>query len=189
MSRSIRRLPGRAPGHHLLAQQSTSRRQMRWISMDLRVSSTWFSLAWGEGATERSSRGAIQRSEIGSYHLPRLTKLVSPLFHPPPGFNAQTFRCVPILGSKGSARRPRRQSVLRPPCCLSATLRTLFFTGEHRMFRKRNAPLCSTVNTGTLGWPAATIRGEPRAPPPVGSRAGTPRSLGWRASAAGARRF
>ena len=73
---------GYAQTRHLLAQQSTSKRQMRWISTDLCISSTWFSLVWGEGVAAWSSRGAIQRSEIGSYHLLGVTTCVSPLHSP-----------------------------------------------------------------------------------------------------------
>lgn len=80
---------------HQLAQQSTSRRQMRWISIDLCISSTWFSMARGEEATKSTSRGAIQRSEIGSYHLPGVINLVSPLQFPP-GFCALSQ--APVAG-------------------------------------------------------------------------------------------
>jgi hypothetical protein len=65
--------------HQVRAQQSTSKRQMRWISTDFCISRTWFSLVRADGAAEWNSCGTIQRSEIGSYHLPGLTKFVSPV--------------------------------------------------------------------------------------------------------------
>ncbi|MBY9051372.1 hypothetical protein K7462_29285, partial [Pseudomonas fluorescens] len=56
------------------AQQSTSARQMRWTSTVRSNSRTWFALDGGDVASGRICRGAIQRSDIGSYHLPGLIK-------------------------------------------------------------------------------------------------------------------
>jgi hypothetical protein len=57
--------------HQLLAQQSTKARQMRWTSIVRWSSITWLTLGCGGVNWERISRGAIQRSDIGSYHFPK----------------------------------------------------------------------------------------------------------------------
>lgn len=67
-----------AQDHQSCAQQSTSARQMRWSSTVLSNSRTWFALEGGDIASGRSCRGAIQRSEIGSYHLPGLITGTAP---------------------------------------------------------------------------------------------------------------
>jgi len=59
---------------------------MRWISTVLSNSSTWFALISDAVTSRRGSRGAIQRSEMGSYHLPRLINAIL-LFSIPPLFD------------------------------------------------------------------------------------------------------